>query len=499
MEVKISENETQNLFVKNNENLVSQNADTDKEFMVIEDVVNEPSTQGNTDKRMNEYKNSELENKELCIDMSKIIQHDDKKFRGNKLLVVTNDASLQIYRIKSQHLQSKSEGRVNDNPGDYYLIKNDQYIAINAGKKAKQYTEDFTLEHEFNFDDFIGAEISTHKSNNELAKITFHSTIFKQDSSCCTKKINKAYRTMVTLDYFNNSIYALNDFRHYQMEKWWAFAKEKYNSGIQDLTTYTHNLHKNYLKKIMMFINPNGGKGQAKKLYLQVERYLKSNGFIIEVIYTKNRPQVLEIVRDMPVQKFKEYFAFVSCSGDGIPHEIINGFYQRPDHELQKLRLGALPGGSGSGICLNANLDWGLKRDVVNSMYVLTRAKFQGLNVTKYKTNGSTPIIYGFLSYSIGYFSDLDINSEFLRCMGNARFVFYAYLKLCNLYHRKWKLWVTDQENLNIDDMGDINGEFIGDGWKFYENQKFYAFLYVSCNRLTSCANISNRIKMDSR
>lgn len=42
----------------------------------------------------------------------------------------------------------------------------------------------------------------------------------------------------------------------------------------------------------------------------------------------------------MPKDEFRKFDAIVSVAGDGIPHEIINGFMMRPDFHELTLNLG---------------------------------------------------------------------------------------------------------------------------------------------------------------
>ena len=68
-------------------------------------------------------------------------------------------------------------------------------------------------------------------------------------------------------------------------------------------------------------------------MFSNVERYLKSNGMILTVIHTTHKCHALEIIKQMPAEEFRSYWAFVAVAGDGVPHEIVNGFYQRPDRQ----------------------------------------------------------------------------------------------------------------------------------------------------------------------
>jgi len=47
------------------------------------------------------------------------------------------------------------------------------------------------------------------------------------------------------------------------------------------------------------------------------------------------------------------YHAILTCSGDGVIHEIINSILNRPDKEFilaQNIPIGPLPAGSGNGL-----------------------------------------------------------------------------------------------------------------------------------------------------
>lgn len=59
---------------------------------------------------------------------------------------------------------------------------------------------------------------------------------------------------------------------------------------------------------------------------------------------TTHRYHAKEIAKELDIRK---YDAVCSVSGDGVLHEVINGFMERPDAVLaHKLPLGAIPGGN---------------------------------------------------------------------------------------------------------------------------------------------------------
>ena len=68
-------------------------------------------------------------------------------------------------------------------------------------------------------------------------------------------------------------------------------------------------------------------------------------------VVTTHNKHALEIARDLPLDK---YDAVATMSGDGLVHEVINGFAQHTD-AIRALRtpVAPIPTGSANGLCLN--------------------------------------------------------------------------------------------------------------------------------------------------
>lgn len=98
-------------------------------------------------------------------------------------------------------------------------------------------------------------------------------------------------------------------------------------------------------------------------------------GFDITMVKTERRNHARDIIHDMSPDEFKEFDIFCTVGGDGIPHEVINGFYSREDRLNLHLNIGVLPGGSGCALqfcILNENK---LNFSLENAIYVLTRKR----------------------------------------------------------------------------------------------------------------------------
>lgn len=66
---------------------------------------------------------------------------------------------------------------------------------------------------------------------------------------------------------------------------------------------------------------------------------------------TEYQGHAVEIAKELDIDA---YDAIVTVSGDGVIHEVINGFCQRPDARmaLKKVPLGVIPGGTGNALSI---------------------------------------------------------------------------------------------------------------------------------------------------
>lgn len=135
----------------------------------------------------------------------------------------------------------------------------------------------------------------------------------------------------------------------------------------------------------LILINPAGGKGQAKIYYEKAKPILESAGIEIVLHETRYKDDAYTYIQEISKEDFRKIDTIVCCSGDGIIHEIINGFYQRPDYKELVLRIGALPGGSGCALLYNSLKERGLDFTLDNAIYLLLRGEFQSMPIFKYK------------------------------------------------------------------------------------------------------------------
>ncbi|KAF9176555.1 sphinganine kinase lcb4, partial [Haplosporangium sp. Z 11] len=175
-----------------------------------------------------------------------------------------------------------------------------------------------------------------------------------------------------------------------------------------------------------VLVNPFGGQGHAKRIWEQTaEPIFKAAGCTFDLTYTTHRFHAKEIAKDLSI---RDYDAIVSVSGDGVLHEVINGLMERPDAAVaHKLALGAIPGGSGNALSFSL-----LGEDHGNhpANAVLGIIKGRAMPVDLCSVTQGQNRFFSFVLQSFGLIADVDLGSEHLRWMGEARFTVSAVGKL---------------------------------------------------------------------
>lgn len=240
-----------------------------------------------------------------------------------------------------------------------------------------------------------------------------------------------------------------------------AFTKHTIQSILQyayssspDNTTNTFSHTSKLQKRFLVIINPHGGPGKAKKIYEQeCAPVLAMANCKTTVIETTHRFHATEIAQEMQFLVPKSldsqskqsisdssddldflqgdntdgnsksdvaYDAIICCSGDGIPHEIINGLIDRPQgdgHEiLKRIPLAQLPCGSGNSMAVS------LHGHSSPSAVSLGFVKGRRMDVDLMLLTQGPKKALSFLTQAFGIIADADLGTEDLRWMGGARF-----------------------------------------------------------------------------
>ncbi|KAK9450038.1 ATP-NAD kinase-like domain-containing protein [Limtongia smithiae] len=170
-------------------------------------------------------------------------------------------------------------------------------------------------------------------------------------------------------------------------------------------------------KRLLVFVNPFGGKGKAIRRFragalpvLEVARCK------LNIVETKYRNYALEYVEN--TQGLEElYDGIVCCSGDGIPHEVFNGLAHRstgPDRAF-KIPVCQIPCGTGNALAKNLCGTM----DPAYAALCTVKGAPTPIDLCIFTQNGKSSV--SFLSQAIGLIADVDLGTEHMRWMGNAR------------------------------------------------------------------------------
>lgn len=171
-------------------------------------------------------------------------------------------------------------------------------------------------------------------------------------------------------------------------------------------------------QSIFVIINPHSGKGEAVDIYnKQVKPILLSAHCNVVVQHTEYKGHATELARSLNID---DYDTIMCASGDGIPYEVINGFYQREDRAraFSKINIVQTPGGSGNALALSCV---GATSASLASIRIL-KGKPSQCDLMAVSKESSDEVILSFLSQTYGAIAQADIGTEWMRGIGGVRF-----------------------------------------------------------------------------
>ena len=157
--------------------------------------------------------------------------------------------------------------------------------------------------------------------------------------------------------------------------------------------------------------------------------HLDKNNYTYDVIYTKND--------NLHLKKYEEY---IIIGGDGT----LNYYIKKFNLQEKDASILCIPTGSGNGLSKNLNID------DKNFIRVFENKNIKTVNLQKINYANNNLIndpVYSFLFITWGLISDIDIDTEFLRFLGEYRF-YYGIIKFLLLGNTTYgKLYYLDVDN----------------------------------------------------
>ena len=125
-------------------------------------------------------------------------------------------------------------------------------------------------------------------------------------------------------------------------------------------------------------------------------------------------------------------------SGDGLIHEVVNGLLIRNDWQEFKetITIGCLPGGTSNGLVKSLLDHIDEDYSILNAAFRIARGNRKLMDVTELSLEYEKKRVYAILGVTWAVISDIDINSEVIRCCGSPRLtVWGVFRSICKKHY----------------------------------------------------------------
>lgn len=181
---------------------------------------------------------------------------------------------------------------------------------------------------------------------------------------------------------------------------------------------------KYYQKEICFIVNPNSGQKNSSHLLSQ---FINQNNFNIshDIITTQS-------IKDLNKINLNNYKYYIFVGGDGTIFSFIQSI--KNINIFQKIIIGTLPCGSGNALSysLGYNKNLELTQNIIyrNLYKSLVNHYTKKIDLMQVSFLNSKKNILSFIFVSCGIFSNIDLDTEWLRFLGSFRFILGAIYEL---------------------------------------------------------------------
>lgn len=209
-------------------------------------------------------------------------------------------------------------------------------------------------------------------------------------------------------------------------------------------------------RKFLVLLNPVSGQRRSQSLYDNIVRPMLEEAHIDPtLLVTERQNHAYDLMSDSSYT-LDHFNVVMVVGGDGLLYEVINGLARRASHGvqlLQQMPIAPIPGGSGNGLAKSILFESDDEYySVQSATFVAIKGVPSPLDLSVVNTKSDS--MYSFLSMSWGLVSDVDIGSEPLRCLGEARLHLAAvyYIACRRSYPGRLLMHLADEES---EDRGD--------------------------------------------
>lgn len=207
------------------------------------------------------------------------------------------------------------------------------------------------------------------------------------------------------------------------------------------------------VRRFLVMISPKSGAGNAMSHWRRTVQPLFLEADVqCEVLVTQRRRHAYDYFRDeLTEAQILSFDAIAILGGDGIVFEVVNGVMARPGRAeeenlalLRRMTLMPLGGGTGNGLAASLLHERQETKDVLHAAFLAVKGRRRAIDLTRVVSPTVAPTVsnddehhavnsgsagetqFAFLTLMWGMLADIDLESEWLRCLGESRLYVYA-------------------------------------------------------------------------
>ncbi len=200
--------------------------------------------------------------------------------------------------------------------------------------------------------------------------------------------------------------------------------------------------------KTLYVLNPTSGRSKAEQIFNEIKPYINSEYI---TLVTKEKNQAYDVLSSIYLDNIDK---IIGIGGDGTIKEIIEAI--KHNKNFNNINVGHIPAGTGNGLAASIMYSNGYKYNLMNSLIPINNNTTGNIDVAEVTTEKNK--YHSFLAISLGFISDLDINTEVLRWMGSFRYNIGA---IIGLYYMQTYSAEIKYLKIDSDEWDKINGEFL--------------------------------------
>ncbi len=175
-------------------------------------------------------------------------------------------------------------------------------------------------------------------------------------------------------------------------------------------------------RKFLCLVNPVSGRRQSKSIFYDVALpMLKQAGVQWDLTITTSMGHAKAVVLELDLEA---YDGIIAIGGDGILSEILHGLYERDPvgmSALKRIPCAIVKGGTGNGLCASVLYHNQEGFSPLSAIFLALKAKAWIPGDLALLETADSQQHLSFLMFAWGLIADVDIDSEVIRCVGEAR------------------------------------------------------------------------------